>query len=449
VRVTEAGVRASLPVLPCGRARGSAHHRTVTNPFSPVPPLWRNRDFLLLWSGTAVSNLGSNCSNVAYPMLVLVLTGSPAQAGLTGFVALLPQLLFQLPAGAVADSWNRKRVMIWCDALRMLVLGSLVVALLADRLTVTQILFVGFVEGTLTVVHRIAASAAVPNLVHPSHLTLALSRNEARTRGAAMVGQPLGGALFGVARLLPFLVDALSYVVSLVTLVLIKGDFQTARSAAARRRPAHVLHDILEGVQWLWRQPFLRMATLLVAGSNFMFQALVLAVIVLAESAGATPAAIGLMFGIAAAGGMLGSLAAPALSRRLSLRSVVVGANWAWALLVPLTAVTGDPYVIGAVYALLCFVGPIWNVAISAYQLSMTPDAIRGRVLGAASLISFGAIPLGSLIGGLLLDWFGARPTVLCLTVWMAALAVAATTSRGVRRAPDPVAVGARSAGGR
>src|SRR4051812_47579792 len=247
VRVTEAGVRASLPVLPCGRARGSAHHRTVTNPFSPVPPLWRNRDFLLLWSGTAVSNLGSNCSNVAYPMLVLVLTGSPAQAGLTGFVALLPQLLFQLPAGAVADSWNRKRVMIWCDALRMLVLGSLVVALLADRLTVTQILFVGFVEGTLTVVHRIAASAAVPNLVHPSHLTLALSRNEARTRGAAMVGQPLGGALFGVARLLPFLVDALSYVVSLVTLVLIKGDFQTARSAAARRRPAHVLHDILEG----------------------------------------------------------------------------------------------------------------------------------------------------------------------------------------------------------
>ena len=409
-----------------------------------MPPLWRNRDFLLLWSGTAISNLGSNCSNVAYPLLVLALTGSPAEAGLTGFVALLPQLLFQLPAGAMADRWNRKNVMMWCDALRMVALGSLVVALLAHRLSVTQILVVGFVEGTLTVAHRIAASAAVPNLVHPSHVTQALSRNEARTRGATMVGQPLGGALYGVARVLPFLVDALSYVVSLVTLLLIKRDFQAARDPGPRRPPTEVFRDVREGVEWLLRQPFLRVATFLVAGSNLMFQALVLAVIVLSESAGAGPGAIGVMFGIAAAGGMLGSLAAPALSRRLSLRSVVVGANWAWALLVPLTAVSADPYAIGAVYALLCFVGPIWNVAISAYQLALTPDEIRGRVLGAASLISYGAVPLGSLIGGLCLGWFGARTTVAGLTVWMAALAVAATVSRGARRAPDAVPVAAR-----
>ncbi|QUQ64545.1 MFS transporter [Kutzneria sp. CA-103260] len=441
--VAEAGVRVTLLVLPCGRVTRLAHHRTVTTPSGPVLPLRRNRDFLLLWSGTAVSNLGSNCSNVAYPLLVLMLTGSAAQAGLTGFVALLPQLLFQLPAGAVADSWNRKTVMIWCDALRTLALGSLVVALLAGHLTLGQILCVGFVEGTLTVCHRIAAAAAVPNLVHPAQLTLALSRNEARTRGAAMVGQPLGGALFGVARMLPFLVDTASYVVSIVTLVLIKGDFQAAR-AASPRRPSAVLRDIREGVEWLWRQPFLRMATLLVAGSNLMFQALVLAVIVLSESADSSASAIGVMFGIAAAGGMLGSLAAPALTKRLSLRSVVVGANWVWAVLVPLTAVSGDPIVIGAVYALLCFVGPVWNVAISAYQLALTPDAIRGRVLGASSLISYGAIPLGSLLGGLFLDWFGARPTVAALTVWMVALSVTATVSRGVRQAPEPVAAGAR-----
>jgi predicted MFS family arabinose efflux permease len=125
---------------------------------------------------------------------------------------------------------------------------------------------------------------------------------------------------------------------------------------------------------------------------------------------------------------------------------VVVGANWAWAVLVPLTALTGDPYPIGAVYALLCFVGPVWNVAVASYQLAVTPDAIRGRVLGVSSLISYGAIPLGSLLGGVLLDQFGARTTVWCLAGWMAVLAVAATVNRSVRQAPDATPAAASGA---
>ncbi|HEU5331671.1 MAG TPA: MFS transporter [Actinocrinis sp.] len=410
---------------------------TAPDPPGPVPPLRRNRDFLLLWSGAAVSNLGSNASSVAYPLLVLALTRSPADAGLTGFVALLPQLLFQLPAGALADRWNRKRVMVWCDLLRALALGSLAASLLWWRLSLAQILVVGVVEGTLTVCYRIAASAAVPNVVHPSQLTLALSRNEARTRGAAMVGQPLGGALFGVARSVPFLFDACSYVVSLSTLLLIKADFQVARKPTAPARPAALVRDIREGVAWLWGHSFLRVTTLLIAGSNLMFQALFLAVIVLVEHGGARPTAIGLMFGIAAVGGVLGSMAAPAMRKRLSMRAVVVGANWAWAVLVPLVALPSNPYAIGALYALMCFVGPVWNIVVSAYQLTVTPDAIRGRVLGASSLIAFGAIPLGSLLGGLMLDRFGARPTVWALTAWMLLLALAATVSRAVRHAPD------------
>jgi predicted MFS family arabinose efflux permease len=419
----------------------SQEHRDVTNQpkaqTNAIPPLRQNRDFLLLWSGAAVSNLGSNCSNIAYPLLVLAMTGSAATAGLTGFVALLPQLLFQLPAGALADRWNRKHVMIWCDGLRGLALGSLVLSLLAWHLSVAQILVVGFVEGTLTVCYGIAASAAVPNVVPREQLTLALSRNEARSRGATMAGQPLGGALFGIARSLPFLADACSYVFSFTTLLLIKADFQTRRETAAARGPRAILADIREGAVWLWNQPFLRVTTFLIAGSNLMFQALVLSVIVLAEPEGGRSTAIGVMFGIAAAGGTIGSLIAPTLRRRLSMRAVVVGANWAWAVLVPLTALSRNPYVIGSVYALLCFVGPLWNIVISSYRLSITPDAMRGRVLGTASLVSYGAIPLGSLIGGLMLARFGARPTVAALTVWMLTLAVAATVSRAVRRAPD------------
>jgi len=119
------------------------------------------------------------------------------------------------------------------------------------------------------------------------------------------------------------------------------------------------------------------------------------------------------------------------------MSAVVIGANCAWALLVPAIAMLRDPYEIGGVYALMCFVGPVWNVVIAAYQLAVTPDAIRGRVLGTISLVAYGAIPLGSLLGGLLLSWLGTRTTVWALAGWMLLLVLTAAVSPAVRTAPD------------
>ncbi len=400
----------------------------------PVPPLYRNRDFVLLWAGSAVSILGSNVSNVAYPLLVLALTGSATDAGLAGFVSLLPQLLFQLPAGALVDRFDRKRMMIYCDILCALVLSTLVAALLFGRLTLPHILVVGFLEGTFAVCYRLAAAAAVPNVVDASQLPLALARNEARRRGAAMLGKPLGGILFGLGRAVPFVFDIVSYAISVLTLGLIRKDFQVQRDPASRRPRAA---EFTEGAVWLWRQPFLRATTLLIAGSNLLFQGLFLTVIVIANNHGASPATVGFMLGIIAVGGVLGSLVAPAAARRLSLKTVVIGANWVWLLLVPLLAVVDEPLLLGAVFGAMAFVGPLWNVGTSAYQLAVTPDHLQGRVLAAAGMIAFGAVPLGSLIGGFLLGWVGATTTVWLFALWMAALALATVISPSVRSAPD------------
>lgn len=394
-----------------------------------VPPLRRNRDFLLLWSGSAVSSLGSNASSVAYPLLVLALTGSPVDAGVAGFVTLLPQLVFQLPAGMLVDRLDRKRVMIVCDALRALLLASLVVAMAVGHLSLIHVLAVGLAEGMLTVCFKISSSAAVRNVVHPTHLSLALSRNEARERGGAMLGQPLGGTLFGLGRAVPFVFDALTYLVSLVSLLLIRAPFQVS---LPRARP-----KISEGVVWLWRHPFLRTTTFLIAGSNLLFRALFLVVIVIAAEQGASAAAVGVMFGVAAVGGLVGSLVAPMAERMLSMKTVVIAANWVWAALVPMVLLADSPLVLGAVYALMCFVGPVWNVAISAYQLAVTPDELQGRVLGAAGMVAFGAVPLGSLLSGFALAWIGATATVWVLSAWMLVLAVLATASKAVRDAPS------------
>lgn len=386
-----------------------------------------------------MSNLGSQASAVAYPLLVLALTGSPADAGLTGFVALLPQLLLQLPAGALVDRYHRKQVMIWADVLRAVALGSMVVALLAGRLYLPHILAVGFVEGSLAVCYRIAAAAAIPNVVHSSQLTAAMSRNEIRVRGSAMLGQPLGGFLFGLGRAVPFLFDILTYLVSLVTLLFIRRDLQHDRGTGRGRG------GFAEGLVWLWRQPFLRATTLLIAGSNLLFGALYLVIIVRADEQGASSSAVGVMLGLGAVGGLVGSLLSPAIKRHTSMKVVVIGANWAWAVLLPLILLAPNPYWLGAVFTLMSFIGPIWNIVISSYQLAVTPDRIQGRVLGASGMIAMSGAPLGPLAGGFLLEHVGATASLWLLAAWMLALATAATVSPSVRRTPaEPAASPAR-----
>jgi predicted MFS family arabinose efflux permease len=398
----------------------------------PELPLRRNRDFLLLWSGLVVSTLGSRISATAYPLLVLALTGSPADAGVVGFFAGLPYLLVQLPAGAVVDRVDRKRLMIACDVGRALALASLVAALWLDELALPQIAVVAFVEGSLFVLFTLGETAAVRQVVPPGQLPQALGQNEARNRAAAMAGYPIGGFLFGLGRAIPFLVDAISYLASIAALLLIRRPFQEDRVREERR---HLLREIAEGIVWLWRQPFLRVASLLVAGSNFLWQALVLVVIVIAKDNGASSATIGVMLAGFGLGGVLGSLAAPWLQRRISGRAVVIGANWVWAVLVAPVAVVDNPYVLGALFAAMAFVGPAWNVVIGAYQLTLTPEHLLGRVSSAELVVAYGAIPLGSLAAGFLLEGIGSTSTALAVAALMLVLALLATASPAIRGA--------------
>lgn len=118
----------------------------------------------------------------------------------------------------------------------------------------------------------------------------------------------------------------------------------------------------------------------------------------------------------------------------------MIGANWAWTVLMAVIALSRDPFTLTAAYAAMWFVGPLWNVALGSYQLSITPDPLRGRVLAATSTLSNGALPVGSLLGGLLLDSAGARTAALALAGWMVVIAGAASLARSVRAAPGPPA---------
>jgi predicted MFS family arabinose efflux permease len=393
-------------------------------------PLHRNRDFVLLWSGQTLSELGSQVSLVAYPLLVLSLTGSPAKAGVVGFAKALPVALLALPAGALVDRVNRKRLMVATDGVRALALATIPIALLAGRLPYALIVAVAFVDGSGFVVSYIAERGALRRLVPRAQLPEAVARNESRTFAAMLAGPPLGGVLFGLGRAVPFLTDALSYAASTVSMLLIRTDFQEAREGAGHG-------GVGEGVRWLWRRPFLRGCVLLFAGGNPVFAGVYLLVVVLARRQGASPALIGAMLGIVAVGGLLGALVAPALQRRLAPRLVLIGETCVIALSLPLLLVVHHALLLGLVVALAEMVTPVTNSIVVSYRVALTPDRLQGRVQAASTLISYAAGWTGPLVVGFMLERAGTTATVLALAGWMGVLAVAAIAAPAFRDIPD------------
>jgi predicted MFS family arabinose efflux permease len=398
-----------------------------------LTPLWRNRDFMLLLGGQVVSTVGTRVSAIAFPLLVLAQTHSPAKAGLVGFAQTLPYLLFFLPAGALVDRWDRKRVMLVADAGRALAFASLPVAHELDRLTFAQIVLVAFLEGSLFVFFMLSESAALPQVVPAEQIPAAIASNQARVQGAGLAGQPLGGFLFGVSRMLPFVVDAVSYALSFVTLLFVRPAFQEERPRSQTR----LAHEVAEGLVWLWRQPFLRAAVLLVAASNFAFSGLVLALIVRAKDLGASPSLIGAMFAFLGGGALVGSTIAPWAQRRIPARIVVLGALWLWAATTASLVLMPNAIALGAVSGVAAVSGPIFNVVLASYRYALAPDRLLARVQSAALVVAWGMTPLGSLVTGFLLQAVGAVDALLVLAGINIAIAACASAVRAVRAAPQ------------
>ncbi|WAZ26251.1 MFS transporter [Streptomyces cinnabarinus] len=396
------------------------------------PSLWRNRDFLALWSGQVVSTLGAQISGTAMPLLVLATTGSPSDAGIVGAAGTLPYLIAHLPAGPLVDRWNRRRILLVSEVCAGLAISTVPIALWAGTPTVAHLAVVAFLQGLCFVFFGLAERAALPTIVPAALLPTAIAHNEARSRGAALAGPPLGGLLFGVGRAVPFLVDALSYAVAVIGLLFLRGELRNRTTA-----PAEPLWQAATaGLRWIWRHPFIRAAMLLIAMSNLVFQALVLIIVVLAQHHGATSTTIGLMLGIYSGGGLLGALAAARLHRHFTPRTVIIGVNWIWAALLPLFALTSSPLLIGTIGAACAFIGPLWNVVIISYGTLLVPNELLGRVMSAAMTLSWGVMPLASLGAGYLLTALGPVGSVVVLTAMMLTTAAVATASPAVRHAP-------------
>jgi MFS family permease len=395
-------------------------------------PLRRNRDFVLLQLGQGLSTLGSTSTYVAYPLLVLALTHSPAKAGAVGFANVLPYALFALLAGVVADRVDRKRLMIAMDLVRAAAMASIVAALAAGVLTFWQVAAVAFVEGSAFVFFNIAEIGALRSVVSRRQLPEAAATEQARYAAVTLAGPSLGGALFGLGRSLPFLGDAVSYMGSILTLGWMRTPFQETRE----RDPAPLRTQVREGVAWLWANAYLRTTALIFAVGNFAFSGIYLVFFVLAKRDGFSPAAIGALIAVFGGVSLAGSVATPRLARAFTMRSIMVGNEWLSAAIL-LCAIAPGPYVLLACTLPIAFFSPSLNSVVVGYRTAITPDHLVGRVSSVARNLAQLAAPLGPLTAGLLLASFSARATMLVLGGIALAVAIWTTASPSIRNAPS------------
>jgi MFS family permease len=347
----------------------------------------------------------------------------------------LPYLLFSLPAGALVDRWDRKRVMILCDSGRAIALGSIPLAYALGHLTLAQLYLTAVTEGTLFVFFNIAETACLPRVVPGQQIPTASAQNEGGTIAAQLAAPPVGGLLYAVARSIPFAVDAISYLVSVISLSLIGTTFQEERTAERRS----LWSEIMEGVSWLWQQKLIRFMAFLTGGLNLTGSASFLPVIVLAQHQGASAPVIGLILSIASIGGLLGAFVAPRIQRTFGFGQVIVATVWIMGLTYPFLAVAPNPILLGVVLGCSFITSPIYNAVQFGYRLQIIPDALQGRVNSAFRLLAFGFQPLGAALSGVLISAIGASHTILVFAGVGVGLAVVTTANSRVRNA-RPVA---------
>ncbi|GHO84884.1 MFS transporter [Dictyobacter formicarum] len=407
---------------------------TRKNNTDAPPSLWRNPNYLLLQGGQIVSYAGNQQQFIALPLLVLALTNSTLQTGIVLGLNTISFLVVSPLAGALVDRWDRKRTMLVCDAGRMLLTLTIPLTFWLHALTMLQIYLVVASAGVLGTIFSVANTAALPNVVTRDQLPVALSQSQAAYTCIRTFGALLGGALYSIGKVFPFLANAVSFGASALSLSFIRGNFQGEQKGP----PQSLAKTISEGVSWLWQQPLIRFLTIINGADSLRYGAGYLVIVVLAQQVHTSSSGIGFIFTGAAIGALLGNLASNWIRRRFSFGKIAISMLWLEALMFPLYAVAPNAVAMFFIAAAEELVAPIYNISLDTYRLMATPDAMRGRMSSTVQMIIQGAQSIGAIASGLLIQTLGAQRSALLLGAWLIMLAIATTLNRRVRHATLP-----------
>jgi MFS family permease len=363
-------------------------------------------NFWALWGSTTVSNLADGLFKISLPILAASQTNSPGLvAGIT-FAITLPWPLFALHAGALADRFDRRYMMVTANLLRVVVLSTIVLIVTADMVSLWMLYSCALLLGIAETFADTAAMTLIPSVVQAGNLEKANARLvAAQTVTNEFIGPSLGGLLatIGVGLTLGF--SSGLYAFAMLLLLSLTGTFK-----ANRVRNSSITGDIGEGVKYLLKHRLLRTLTLLVGVMVACWSAWLSILVVFVVEPG--PVGLdewgyGLLLGGIGVGGLIGAMIVEPAVRLLG-RRLVIGADILGTLIMMLVpALSTNPILIGIAAVIGGMGGTMWSVVVATLRQKIVPDELQGRVSGAMRLIGWGTLPLGAAFAGISAQAFG------------------------------------------
>lgn len=377
--------------------------------------LLRHRDFRMLWGGETVSELGSQVSLLAIPLLaVRTLHATTFEMGLLTAASTAAFLVVGLPAGVWVDRMRRRRVMIGADLGRVLALGSVPIAYAVDGLTLAQLFVVTLASGILTVFFDVAYQSYLPALVGREHLVEGNAKLTGSAQVATVAGPSVAGGLVqAVGSSAAIAVDSASFLVSAAAVAAIRAP--EPKPHVPEGGHPKLVHDMAEGLRFVLGNVLLRAIAATTATSNlFSGIAAAVEIVFLVREVHASPGVIGLLFTMGGVGGVLGALAAGPLAERVGgARATLIGiAGNAGGLLIPLTMPAAGLLLFGTGLFVVSFFVVVYNVNQVSFRQRLCPDRLLGRMNATMRFVVWGVLPVGALIGGVLGSFLGLRATL-------------------------------------
>ena len=395
----------------------------------PLLGLWREPDFLKLWAGQAVSQVGSWITLVGLPLTAaMLLKASPLQMGILSGAGAAAILLFGLFAGAWADRLRRRPILIWTDLGRAAVLATIPLAVAFGRLTMGHLYLVAAATSVLTVFFDVSYQAYLPSLVSPENILEGNSKMTLSESVAGIIGPGLTGILVqALTAPVAILFDAISFLCSAVSVSLIRKPEPPPQAGAA----PHMGREIMEGLRASWHDPILRTLLLRTAtASLFLGFGGSLYILFAVRELKLDAVLLGAIIAVGGVSGLFGALATGRLVRRFGFGRTMIGA----ALLIAIAGFL-PPLAHGPVAwcAAMLAVAQLGDVAWSVYSINeltlrqaVAPAHLLGRINAAAHLMFGGVLPVGALLGGALAEAIGLRAAMftgaigfLLSTLWL------------------------------
>jgi MFS family permease len=390
------------------------------------PSLWRQGDFMKLWTGQTISQFGDEITGLAIPLLAtLILHAGPLEFGILGVVRFLPWILFTLPAGVWVDRMRRRPILIGADLARAVLLISIPIAFVGGWLTMIQVYIVAFFAGTLEVFFDVAYQSYLPSIVERDELVEGNSKLELSRAASQVAGPTVAGFLIQAIQA-PFaiLFDAASYLAAAVFVGIIRREEvgPEPHDPATGERPT-MWQEARAGVGYVFSNRYLRSIAACTGTANLfsnMSGAVLILYLVNEDALNLTPGRIGIIFALGNLGVILGALSGGRLAKRLGIGPTIIisaAVSGLATFAVPL-APQDDPFWVLVVGGFIVGFGVVvYNVNQVGLRQAITPDRMLGRMNATMRLIVWGTIPIGALIGGILGTVFDLVPVL-----WMSAI---------------------------